>query len=149
MRFRRGPSAAWIGLDWLGDSEVSQLVVLGPDLYNGACGIALFLAAHAAVTDAMSSRDLALAALAPLRAALVGRNPARTARSLGLGGALGMGSIVYAFAVISALLDDREMLSDAHRAAELITDDVIAADRQLDVLGGSAGAILGLLRLYR
>ena len=32
---------------------------------------------------------------------------------------------------------------------QLITDDVIAADRRLDVLGGSAGAILGLLRLYR
>ena len=26
---RRGPSAAWIGLDWLGDSEVFQLVCLG------------------------------------------------------------------------------------------------------------------------
>src|SRR5262249_38253884 len=47
---RRGPSAAWIGLDWLGDAEVSQLVVLGPDLYNGVCGLGVFLAAHAAVT---------------------------------------------------------------------------------------------------
>ena len=34
-------------------------------------------------------------------------------------------------------------------AAELFTDDLIAADKQLDVMGGSAGAILGLLRLYR
>ena len=45
---RRGSSAAWIGLDWLGDSEVSQLVPLGLDLYNGVAGIAVFLAAHAA-----------------------------------------------------------------------------------------------------
>ena len=29
---RRGPGAAWIGLDWLGDFEVFQLVCLGPDL---------------------------------------------------------------------------------------------------------------------
>ena len=29
------------------------------------------------------------------------------------------------------------------------TDELIAADKQLDVMGGSAGAILGLLRLYR
>jgi lantibiotic modifying enzyme len=34
-------------------------------------------------------------------------------------------------------------------AAELFTDDLIAADKKLDVMGGSAGAILGLLRLYR
>jgi lantibiotic modifying enzyme len=41
------------------------------------------------------------------------------------------------------------LLADAHAVAELLTDDLIAADKQLDVLGGSAGAILGLLRLYR
>ena len=41
------------------------------------------------------------------------------------------------------------LLADAHAAAELFTDDLIAADKQLDVIGGSAGAILGLLRLYR
>jgi type 2 lantibiotic biosynthesis protein LanM len=146
---RRGPGAAWIGLDWLGDSEVSQLVVLGPDLYNGACGIAVYLAAHAAVTDSASSHELALAAIARLRRSLRGRNPSRTARSLGVGGGLGLGSIVYGLAVVAALLHDEDVLADAHAAAELITDDVIAADRQFDVLGGSAGAILGLLRLHR
>jgi type 2 lantibiotic biosynthesis protein LanM len=146
---REGRGAAWIGLDWLGDSEVSQLVVLGPDLYNGACGIALFLAAHAAVTGDESSASLSRAALAGLRRALHGRNPARTARSIGLGGGLGLGSIVYGLAVIADLLDDGDILADAGAAAQLITDDIIAADRQLDVLGGSAGAILGLLRLYR
>jgi lantibiotic modifying enzyme len=41
------------------------------------------------------------------------------------------------------------LLADAHEAAELITDALIAADKQLDLIGGSAGAILGLLRLYR
>lgn len=146
---RRGASAAWVGLDWLGDSEVSQLVVLGPDLYNGACGIALFLAAHAAITNTKSSEALAFDALAGLRKALGGRNSARVARSLGLGGGLGLGSIVYSLAVISYLLDDEGMLADAHAAAELITDEVISSDRQLDVLGGSAGAVLGLLRLHR
>ena len=146
---RKGPGAAWIGLDWLGDSELSQLVVLGPDLYNGACGIALFLAAHAAVANSTSSKTLAAAAIARLRELLRGRNPRRIARLVGLGGGLGLGSIVYSLAVISTLLDDDDVLLDAHAAAELITQDVISADRQLDVLGGSAGAILGLLRLYR
>ena len=56
---RRGPGAAWIGLDWLGDAEVFQLVCLGPDLYNGVSGIAFFLAAHAAVTGRQSSAELA------------------------------------------------------------------------------------------
>jgi type 2 lantibiotic biosynthesis protein LanM len=146
---RRGPGAAWIGLAWLRDSEVSQLTVLGPDLYNGACGIALFLAAHAMTRGRASSADLALAALSRLRKNLRDRNAARLARSLGIGGATGLGSIVYALSVMSRLLCDDRLADDARRAAELMSDDLIAADRQLDVIGGSAGAILGLLRLHR
>jgi len=146
---RRNSSAAWIGLDWLGDSEVSRLVALGPELYNGTSGVALFLAGHAAVARVEASRQLALAAVSHLRKSLKGRNSARIARSLGIGGASGVGSIVYALTVMSTLLGDEELLADAHAAANLLTDDLIAADRQLDVMGGSAGAILGLLRLHR
>ncbi len=146
---RRGPGAAWIGIDWLGDSEVSQLVPLGPDLYNGVSGIAFFLAAHAAVTGSRSSGELALAGISGLRKNLRSQTSARMARSLGTGAATGLGSIVYALAVMSKCLHDVELLADAHVAAELFTDDLIAADKQLDVIGGSAGGILGLLRLYR
>ncbi|MGC2823889.1 MAG: type 2 lanthipeptide synthetase LanM family protein [Pseudolabrys sp.] len=146
---RRGPGAAWIGLDCLGDAEVFQLVCLGPDLYNGVSGIAVFLAAHAAGTGRQSSAELARAGVAHLRKNLKGRNTARMARSLGVGGATGLGSIVYALAVMSKLLHDDGLLADAHVAAELFIDDLIRADKQLDVVGGSAGAILCLLRLYR
>jgi type 2 lantibiotic biosynthesis protein LanM len=146
---RRGPGASWIGLDWMGDSEVSQLVTLGPDLYNGVCGIALFLAAHAAATRCESSSELALAGLAHLRKSLRSKTSARMARSLGTGGASGLGSVVYALTAMSKFLHDDELLADAHVAAELFTDDLITADKQLDIMGGSAGGILGLLRLHR
>ncbi len=71
------------------------------------------------------------------------------ARALGIGGATGLGSIVYAFAVMAKCLRDDDLLTDAHDAALLFTDELIGADKQLDVMGGSAGAILALLRLYR
>lgn len=146
---RRGPGAAWIGLDWLGDADVFQLVCLGPDLYNGASGIALFLAAHAAAAEHAPSAELALAALSHLRKNLKSRNAARLARALGIGAATGLGSVVYAFAAIAKCLGNNDLLADAERAARLITDELIAADKQLDVMSGSAGAILGLLRLHR
>jgi type 2 lantibiotic biosynthesis protein LanM len=146
---RRGPAAAWIGLDWLGDAEVFQLVTLGPDLYNGTAGLSLFLSAHVAVTEQPASRELALAGVARLRKQIKSRNAARMARSLGLGGGTGLGSIVYALTVMSKNLRDPGLRDDAHRAAELVTDELIAADKRLDVIGGSAGAILCLLRLYR
>jgi type 2 lantibiotic biosynthesis protein LanM len=146
---RRGPGAAWIGLDWLGDSEVFQLVCLGPDLYNGVSGISLFLAAHAATTGRGPSAELALAGVAHLRKDLRSRNAPRIARSLGIGAAAGLGSIVYALTAMAKSLGDEGLLADAQVAAELLSDELVAADQGLDVIAGSAGAILGLLRLYR
>ena len=146
---RRGSGAAWIGLDWLGESEFFQLICLGPELYNGVSGIALFLAAHSAVTGSPSSGALALAGVSHLRRNLKSRNAARVVRSVGIGGAAGLGSIVYALSVMSEWLHDEDLLADAHAAAGLFTDDLIKSDKQLDIIGGSAGAILGLLRLHR
>lgn len=149
VAIRSGPGAAWIGLDWLGDSEVSQLVPLGFDLYNGAPGISLFLAAYANVTGDTVASKLSVEGLAPLRSHLKGANAARLARGLGLGGASGLGSIVYALSAIGDLLGKDELLTDALRAAGLFTDELIAADRVFDVIGGSAGGILGLLKVHR
>ena len=146
---RRGRTAAWIGLDWLGDSEVFQLVCLGPDLYNGATGIALFLAAHAAVSGHAPSAELAVAGLAHIRRNLNSRSAARFARSIGIGAATGLGSLVYGFCVIAKCIGDPVLVQDAERAARLFTDELIAADKQLDVMGGAAGAILALLRMHR
>jgi type 2 lantibiotic biosynthesis protein LanM len=161
---RRGPGAAWIGLDWLGDAEVFQLVCLDQSLYNGNAGIAVFLAAHAATrpnpssadlasadlaSADLASADLALAAVALVRKNLRSRNAARIARSMGVGGAVGLGSIVYALCVMSQCLNNGDLLADALQVANLFTDELIAADKQLDVIGGSAGGILSLLRLYR
>jgi type 2 lantibiotic biosynthesis protein LanM len=146
---RRGPGAAWIGLDWLGDAERFQLVCLDQSLYNGNCGIAVFLAAHAAARSSSPSVELALAAVALVRRNLRSRNAARMARSMGVGGAVGLGSVIYALCVMSKCLNNRDLLADALQAADLFTDELIAADKQLDVIAGSAGAILSLLRLYR
>ena len=147
---RRGPGAAWIGLDWLGDAEVFQLVCLGQTLYNGASGITLFLAAHAGGHRQQGVGRTCARGNCPVCArTLRSRNAARTTRGSGIGGATGLGSVVYALSVMSTFLRDDDLLADAHRAAGLFTDDLIAADENLDVIGGSAGAILGLLRLHR
>jgi lantibiotic modifying enzyme len=70
-------------------------------------------------------------------------------RVAGIGGATGVGSIIYGLTCISRFLDDDRLIEDALGAAKLLSDERIAADTQLDVIGGSAGAILSLLRLYR
>lgn len=149
LAIRSGPGAAWIGLDWLGGSEVGQLNALGPDLYNGTSGIAVFLAAYGKLSDRTEATTLALASIAGLRQKLRAASSSRMARSLGLGGFQGMGSIVYALTTLAKLINSDALLADAQVAAQLISDDLIVADKVLDLVGGSAGAILGLLCLYR
>lgn len=108
--------------------------MLGPSPYDGLPGVALFLhaAGHADTADHL---------LTGLRGILA--NPDRAARlakimSLGLDG---MGGLIYALTVA-------DHTGDAARAARLITGERIKADTTLDLMGGSAGALLGLLALY-
>lgn len=146
---RRGGGAAWVGLASLATSDACRLQVLGPDLYGGSCGIALFLAAHARTHRSEQSADLAMAAVSQLRERLGSPDADHLARVLGVGGATGLGSIVYTFDVMAELLGDTALLDDACRLCALITDDLIGADQHLDVVGGCAGAVLALLRLHR
>lgn len=145
---RRKESAAWIGLDWLGDSNNAQLIALGPNLYNGNAGISIFLSAHAAFTGSTDSKDLAIAGLSLLRKNIKHKNRAQLVRSIGLGGAIGIGSIIYALTLISNYLHDDNLIDDALLYASMITDENINDDKQLDVIGGCAGLILCLIRLY-
>jgi lantibiotic modifying enzyme len=51
--------------------------------------------------------------------------------------------------VISELLAEPALLQEALKVSALFSNELIAADRSLDVIGGSAGGILGLLALNR
>jgi lantibiotic modifying enzyme len=71
------------------------------------------------------------------------------ARSLGLGGATGLGSVVYSLSLTGELLGSEELIADAVLVAGLITPELLSADHSFDVISGSAGAILALCRLHR
>ena len=140
-------SAAWIAPQFLLQAERYQLQPMAYELYDGTCGVGLFLAAVEKVTGGGGYRELALGAVQPLSQALrhYGR---RTARDMGIGGASGLGSVIYALTRMSQWLDAPVLLEDARRAASLITAEQIAADKALDIIAGAAGTILGLLALY-
>jgi type 2 lantibiotic biosynthesis protein LanM len=144
-------SATWIGLELLPQAKRFQLQPIGYNLYDGSCGIALFLAAVTQVTDDSRFRDLALGALQPLRQILQHQDSEsgqKITKLIGIGGAVGLGSIVYALVQISQFLDEPTLLEDAKRAASLISPAAIAANQLFDIVAGAAGAILGLLALH-
>jgi type 2 lantibiotic biosynthesis protein LanM len=142
----------WIGMGYLPKAQRMQLQPLSYGLYDGICGVALFIAALAKITGDVGFRDLAKSALQDLRKTLQDTDPsfqAKITKQMGIGGGIGLGSIIYTLVQISQFLDEPELLDVASRGASLITQESIAGDRQFDTIGGAAGAILGLLSLYQ
>ncbi|MBW4573955.1 MAG: type 2 lantipeptide synthetase LanM family protein [Aphanothece sp. CMT-3BRIN-NPC111] len=145
-------SINWIGLGYVSEAERFQLEVLSDNLYEGRCGVALFLAALYQVVGEPKFRNLALGALQSLRRRMQTSNLESLhlfARFTGIGGAVGLGSTIYTLVKVSEFLKDKTLLQDAQTLADLITPELIATDKQFDIIGGSAGAILGLLALYQ
>jgi len=145
-------SLSWINLTFVPSALRFQVMPLGYSLYDGNCGIALFLAALAKVTRNTQFRDLALRAIQPLQKFLQ-TSDTETAQSaakdMGIGGGAGVGSIIYSLVKISQFLELPQLYEDAQTAANLMTRELIAADDKFELLWGSAGAILGLLALYQ
>lgn len=144
-------SANWIGLSYISEAKRYQLQVIGNDLYDGNLGIAIFLSSLAQVTGDIQYRSLGLGALQSLRRVFQTASLdyiQKYVRSIGIGGGTGIGSIIYSLVKISHLLEEESLVEDAQRAADLITSEIIFADRKLDLMHGTSGTILGLLALY-
>lgn len=120
----------------------------GYNLYAGGLGVAVFYAALAKITQKESFRVLALQEIETLRKNFRGKHAKEYAEKYGIGGAAGLGSMVYALVRIHDFLGDPSILDEAKRVANLISEERIARDRHFDIISGSAGAILGLVALY-
>lgn len=134
-------SATWISLEHHARSDRYELRPVEPGLHRGSCGIALFLAALARVTGRSRWADLALAALQPV----LREDPTRLMADWGVGGTMGLGSVVYALVQVGALLERPELLERATVASRCLTGE----DPAVDLTLGWAGALCGLHELLR
>jgi type 2 lantibiotic biosynthesis protein LanM len=142
----------WIGFHDKPAIAGYQLQPLGFDLYDGTSGIALFLAALAWLTGETTYRDGALKVVQPLERHVRQSGSFPVEKCFGemaIGGAVGLGSCLYALTHIGQWLDRPDILQMATQLAFLITPERVQADRSLDVVGGAAGALLSLLTLYQ
>lgn len=148
--FAEDDSASMISIGFVPIVERYQFQPIGPNLYDGSTGIAVFLSACASIHQDTRARALALALLKPVMLAL------EDDRSLYqyfdqdvIGGAAGWGGLVYAFTQIAEFLNIPDLHAYAAKAALQITQERIQRDKQLDIIAGASGAILGLLKRYR
>ncbi len=143
----RAGDVTWITTEPVSRAGHQRLQATGYGLYDGVAGIALFLAAASRCGGDAMLATLARRALAPISSRL--HSPHSYVEELGIGGAAGAASTIYALTRAALLLDDDSIVDDALYAARQITPAAIALDTNLDILYGSAGAILALLALYR
>ena len=145
-------TASWLGLTHLPKIDRYQLLPVSDGLYGGRAGVALFLAACDHVNRSDEHRSLVFGALRPLRAILRSAGRSRIEAYLGTAGigiADGIGGLVYALTCIGEWCHDVTLTDDADELARLISPKTLESDLRLDVIGGAAGAILGLMKLYR
>ena len=125
-------------------AEASANRFLPPDLGNGVTGVLLFLAAAAAHTGHERPRHAAESTARHLRRLLAEAPPDGA-----LGILDGLGGIVYGLVRAAGLLDLPELMDEAARVAARIDQHRIDRGEVLDVAGGLAGGVLGLLALHR
>lgn len=145
MAVREGDYASWIGLEYR--NQRWSLEPTPDDLYAGLPGIALFLGFLGKIARDPAATGLARAAIATLRLQLETR-PGGGEGPASIGAFQGWGGIVWTIAQLGHLWQDRELLAAGERMAERFPA-LIAQDRELDLIGGTAGAILGLLALHQ
>jgi hypothetical protein len=114
---------------------------LGPDLYDGTAGVALFLAHLYAHTGEAQVYQTALGAARHALSYL-----ARPSAEIGLGAYTGWPGVLLATMQVGALLDEPELLEAVARASRNL-EPGCGESPDLDLLSGSAGAIVALLAL--
>ncbi|WP_276299905.1 type 2 lanthipeptide synthetase LanM family protein [Halorussus lipolyticus] len=117
---------------------------LRDDLYEGRVGIGLYSSALASVFGGDEYRSFAEEAVAPVLAEVTaGDYEARK-----FGACHGVGSLVYGFTKMADLLGDDRYADAALELSTEITPEALERDDSYDLIGGTAGGILGLLALY-
>ena len=125
---------------------------LNAHLYDGFSGVALFFAAFSKVFPEDDLSQVALGALNPLRRTLSRplADPEAAAKlNVPLGAFVGFGSFIYSLLQVGKLLDNSELIDEAHSFTALITPERIHSDRRTRVQTGSAGAVLAMLALHQ
>lgn len=142
LALRGTDDASWMGLKLIGP-HYWTLAVAGAELYDGASGIALFLAYLGELTREPGYTQLARAAVVTLR-----RQLERTPAASSLGVFSGWGGVLYTLTHLGTLWRDSELLAWAETLVEQVPPR-LAQDDAFDLIGGAAGCIMGLACLYQ
>ncbi len=141
-------TAAWITIGMVADSEKFEMRPMNLDLYDGLCGVTLFMAALYDVTREQKYKDIAEASLNSILKSIDGMRAYGLNFNLNSIGLLsGLGSNVYTMLRLPRSLDNPNLINQAEFIGQNISNDLISKDKSFDIIGGAAGSILTMLQL--
>ncbi len=138
---------SWVVMKSIPDTEQFMVDAMDYSLYDGRCGVALFLAAVDRVSPGSGFGDMAGSTMGIVCRWLKKANRGDVS-FIGIGGCMGIGSIMYTLVRLGNIMDDPAFYEDAKHAAMLIEPEHIDEDKAFDIIAGSAGLILCLLTCY-
>ncbi|WP_164215652.1 type 2 lanthipeptide synthetase LanM family protein [Virgibacillus sp. YIM 98842] len=136
----------WVGVNLVGTNETKwSLSPVGADLYDGLSGIALFFAYLSEATGREDFKLLAEQSTIPIVRYLESLSSVKTISDIGAFS--GVTSSLYLLHHLSSIWKD-ETLKELIIESTLIIKSFIKEDRNLDVIGGAAGAAIIFLNIY-
>lgn len=118
-------------------------------LYRGRTGIGLFFVFGGEILDEPAFTSFGATLFEQVSQSAVDAIDANTEPDYPIGGANGIASIAYGLAIAGDQLQRPDLRSLSVDLSSLITDSKIERDTSYGIVEGSAGAILGLLAVYR
>ena len=140
-------SATWIALELMYEANALQLKPVGPTFHSGSAGIAFFLSSLYQITGDAKYKQLALSTLKAITNEYTQLDESEI-KKMEIGIGIGIGSIIYGLSASGDLLDEEDFIKKAQKLSNMISEDVIQNDKYFDIIFGSAGCILALLKLY-
>ena len=140
LAFIGSADATWMTVS-AGGGRNWTLRAMGPDLYSGTSGVALFLAYLGEVTGKSVFTDLAKQSLRTMWTQVT-----RWGDDLEIGVFSGLAGCVYVLTHAASLWDDPGLVVRAHTLVDRIASEV-RRDEAFDFVSGAAGALRALLVL--
>ncbi|MBA4492712.1 type 2 lanthipeptide synthetase LanM family protein [Paenactinomyces guangxiensis] len=142
---------SWISTVIEGTNELTwRISPVGPDLYNGNSGIALFFGYLAELTGRNEFKEASIKSLRPVRDVLKDfkNNGNIQEIQIPIGAFAGISGYLYTLSQLSSLWNDSHLMKEVLSSLTIL-EKMIPNDNMYDIISGSASTIAVLLGIYK
>ena len=139
----------WVGNKTNTSGTNIQFSPIGNDIANGNMGVACFLSAYYKLTNNPEVLTFLEKVLLPIEDIINHKwSLNQYSRVIGVGGTVGLGSLVYGLIKVYEFTNDVKYLKLAQKCLDDLEFDITKFDFKFDITSGVSGFILSLIKLY-